>query len=51
MFKFLYNILYTTLFIPVFLLLTKKKGYPLLLKDRFVLYKNNREKGYIWLPV
>ena len=48
MFKFLYNILYTTLFIPVFLLLTKKKGYPLLLKDRFVLYKNNREKNYIW---
>jgi len=46
MFRLLYSFLYGLIFIPVFLLLTKKKGYPLLLKDRFVLY--NVEKGDLY---
>ncbi len=45
--KVLYNLL-GVFFIPLFSFLTKKKGYPLSLRDRFVLYKTKNRQKKVW---
>ncbi|WP_457621692.1 3-deoxy-D-manno-octulosonic acid transferase [Persephonella sp.] len=47
----IYTILYTVfviLYLPIFSLLTRKKGYKTDIKERFVIYNDNARKNTVW---
>ncbi len=49
--KYIYNFLYLLfliLFLPIFYVSTKKKGYKVGLKERFVLYKDSLDGNVLW---
>ncbi len=47
MLRIIYEFIYTLLFIPIFILTTLKRKYPLSLKERFVIY-NTKQKDVYW---